>query len=144
MAFNSKFYSNPVQTSIFFSFNKRSLTGIFMERHFKTNHDDKICLAECPEEVVDNRSLFERLQEQKDKKELEFQESISFSKYILDCTDKKELEFQESISFSKYILDCTDKKELEFQESISFSKYIHLWFIWSLMDSGGSHLSPLF
>ena len=32
-----------------------------------------------PEEPYDPRSLFERLQEQKDKKQLEFEESVKFS-----------------------------------------------------------------
>lgn len=35
--------------------------------------------SECPEEVVDNRSLFERLQEQKNKKDEEYQEQFALS-----------------------------------------------------------------
>lgn len=37
-------------------------------------------IPECPEEVVDNRSLYERLQEQKDKKEQEYQDQFALSK----------------------------------------------------------------
>lgn len=36
-------------------------------------------IPECPEEVVDNRSLYERLQEQKDKKEQEYQDQFALS-----------------------------------------------------------------
>uniref|UniRef100_A0A452GXF5 FAM192A/Fyv6 N-terminal domain-containing protein n=1 Tax=Gopherus agassizii TaxID=38772 RepID=A0A452GXF5_9SAUR len=36
---------------------------------------------ECPEEVYDPRSLYERLQEQKDKKQQEFEEQFKFSKH---------------------------------------------------------------
>ena len=35
--------------------------------------------SECPEEVVDNRSLYERLQEQKNKKDEEYQEQFALS-----------------------------------------------------------------
>lgn len=36
-------------------------------------------IPECPEEVIDNRSLYERLQEQKDKKEQEYQDQFALS-----------------------------------------------------------------
>uniref|UniRef100_A0A8D2IZA4 FAM192A/Fyv6 N-terminal domain-containing protein n=1 Tax=Varanus komodoensis TaxID=61221 RepID=A0A8D2IZA4_VARKO len=35
---------------------------------------------ECPEEVYDPRSLYERLQEQKDKKQQEFEEQFKFKR----------------------------------------------------------------
>lgn len=35
-----------------------------------------------PEEPYDNRSLFEKLQEQKQKKDLEYEEAHKLSKYI--------------------------------------------------------------
>ena len=35
---------------------------------------------ECPEEVYDPRSLYERLQEQKDRKQQEYEEQFKFSK----------------------------------------------------------------
>lgn len=37
-------------------------------------------LSECPEEVYDPRSLYERLQEQKDRKQQEYEEQFKFSK----------------------------------------------------------------
>ena len=42
----------------------------------------KYVSTEMPEEPYDPRSLFERLQEQKDKKQMEFEESVKFSKKI--------------------------------------------------------------
>lgn len=38
------------------------------------------CFVECPEEVVDNRSLYDKLQEQKLKKDEEFEEQHKLSK----------------------------------------------------------------
>lgn len=38
-------------------------------------------LSECPEEVYDPRSLYERLQEQKDRKQQEYEEQFKFSKF---------------------------------------------------------------
>lgn len=39
-----------------------------------------LSLSECPEEVYDPRSLYERLQEQKDRKQQEYEEQFKFSK----------------------------------------------------------------
>ena len=41
-----------------------------------------IC-TEAPEEEYDPRSLYERLQEQKDKKQRDFEESIKFSMFFM-------------------------------------------------------------
>lgn len=38
-------------------------------------------LSECPEEAYDPRSLYERLQEQREKKQQEFEEQFKFSKH---------------------------------------------------------------
>lgn len=38
-------------------------------------------LPECPEEAYDPRSLYERLQEQREKKQQEFEEQFKFSKH---------------------------------------------------------------
>jgi N-terminal domain of NEFA-interacting nuclear protein NIP30. len=38
------------------------------------------CFPECPEEEYDHRSLFERLEEQKQKRELEYEEAHRLSK----------------------------------------------------------------
>lgn len=37
--------------------------------------------TECPEEVIDNRTLFDRLQQQKDKKEEDYAEQHKLSEY---------------------------------------------------------------
>ena len=42
-------------------------------------------IAECPEEEYDPRSLFEKLQEQKDKKQTDFDEQFKFSKRPQTC-----------------------------------------------------------
>jgi hypothetical protein len=39
-----------------------------------------VFFSECPEEVYDPRSLYERLQEQKDRKQQEYEEQFKFSK----------------------------------------------------------------
>lgn len=41
--------------------------------------------SEAPEEEYDPRSLFERLQEQKDKKQEEYEEQFKFSKAVYLC-----------------------------------------------------------
>jgi hypothetical protein len=41
---------------------------------------DCACFPECPEEEYDHRSLFERLEEQKQKRELEYEEAHRLSK----------------------------------------------------------------
>jgi hypothetical protein len=38
------------------------------------------CFVECPEEVIDNRSLYDKLQEQKLKKDEEYEEQHKLSK----------------------------------------------------------------
>ena len=45
--------------------------------------DNIIFATEIPDEPYDSRSLFERLQEQKDKKQQEFEDAIKFSEYEL-------------------------------------------------------------
>ncbi len=43
--------------------------------------------AERPEEAIDHRTLYERLKEQKDRKQDEFMEQLKFSKLILIHSD---------------------------------------------------------
>lgn len=59
-----------------------------------------IFLAEAPEEEYDHRSLFDRLQEQKQRKEFEFEEAHRLSKYVL----KRENRF--FIVIYIYLLSC--------------------------------------
>lgn len=55
--------------------------------------------SEAPEEEYDPRSLFERLQEQKDKKQEEFEEQFKFSKslFVRDLFRVKTLTFRKGI-----------------------------------------------
>lgn len=55
---------------------------------------------EAPEEQYDHRSLFERLQEQKQKKEMEYQESIKL-KNMIKGLDDEEVEFLDLVEQSK-------------------------------------------
>ncbi|ELK15411.1 NEFA-interacting nuclear protein NIP30 [Pteropus alecto] len=43
--------------------------------------------VECPEEVYDPRSLYERLQEQKDRKQQEYEEQFKFIRILLYCSN---------------------------------------------------------
>lgn len=53
--------------------------------------------SEAPEEAYDPRSLFERLQEQKDKKQEEFEEQFKFSKLLF----VRELFWVKTLTFRK-------------------------------------------
>lgn len=59
--------------------------------------------SEAPEEEYDPRSLFERLQEQKEKKQEEFEEQFKFSKLLFLCWRAlyrvKTLTFTKSVCF---------------------------------------------
>lgn len=71
-----------------------------------------------PEEEIDNRSLFERLQEQKDKKQQEHEEKFRFSNQVrgLDEDEAGFLEFvsekQEEINRKKTEEECSIMKEI--------------------------------
>lgn len=51
-------------------------------KHLIIFHGFIVSLTEAPEEEYDPRSLYERLQEQKDKKQEEFEEQFKFSKWL--------------------------------------------------------------
>lgn len=48
--------------------------------YFSLNLIKYTCFVECPEEVIDNRSLYDKLQEQKLKKDEEYEEQHKLSK----------------------------------------------------------------
>ncbi|KAK3085263.1 hypothetical protein FSP39_000827 [Pinctada imbricata] len=127
---------------------------------------------ECPDEVVDNRSLFERLQEQKDKKEMEFQDSISFKNEIktlqedevqfLNYVSKKEVELTKArnaeeaqiiqemkISFTFYIRiepvkgQKEEKKTLTSQIGASQSKKSQQALLAGVVKGRGSHMAAI-
>ncbi|XP_078741147.1 PSME3-interacting protein [Lampetra fluviatilis] len=60
--------------------------------------------AECPEEEYDARSLFERLQEQKDKKQAEYDEQFKF-KNMVRGLETDEVDFLSEVSKQQELLD---------------------------------------
>ncbi|XP_062997441.1 PSME3-interacting protein isoform X1 [Elgaria multicarinata webbii] len=79
---------------------------------------------ECPEEVYDPRSLYERLQEQKDKKQQEFEEQFKF-KNMVRGLDEDESKFLDEVSRQQVLIEKQrreeDLKELN-EYRISLSK----------------------
>uniref|UniRef100_A0A0K8S0T1 Protein FAM192A-like n=1 Tax=Crotalus horridus TaxID=35024 RepID=A0A0K8S0T1_CROHD len=59
---------------------------------------------ECPEEVYDPRSLYERLQEQKDKKQQEFEEQFKF-KNMVRGLDEDESKFLDEVSRQQVLIE---------------------------------------
>ncbi|CAM5150368.1 unnamed protein product [Eretmochelys imbricata] len=78
---------------------------------------------ECPEEVYDPRSLYERLQEQKDKKQQEFEEQFKF-KNMVRGLDEDETKFLDEVSRQQALIEKQrredDLKELN-EYRISFA-----------------------
>ncbi|XP_058848819.1 PSME3-interacting protein-like isoform X2 [Acipenser ruthenus] len=78
---------------------------------------------ECPEEVYDPRSLFDRLQEQKDKKQQEYEEQFKF-KNMVKCLDEDESNFLDEVSRQQMLVEKQrrdeDLKELnEYRSTLS-------------------------
>ncbi|XP_072925945.1 PSME3-interacting protein [Hemitrygon akajei] len=71
---------------------------------------------ECPEEVYDPRSLYERLQEQKEKKQSEFEEQFKF-KNMVRGLDEDETNYLDEVSRQRLFLEKQrrdeDDKELK-------------------------------
>ncbi|KAF7242736.1 PSME3-interacting protein [Varanus komodoensis] len=65
---------------------------------------------ECPEEVYDPRSLYERLQEQKDKKQQEFEEQFKF-KNMVRGLDEDESNFLDEVSRQQVLLEKQRREE---------------------------------
>ncbi|KAH0619470.1 hypothetical protein JD844_000125 [Phrynosoma platyrhinos] len=81
---------------------------------------------ECPEEVYDPRSLYERLQEQKDKKQQEFEEQFKF-KNMVRGLDEDETKFLDEVSRQQALIEKQrrdeDLKELsEYRISFTLAK----------------------
>ncbi|KAG8304806.1 hypothetical protein J6590_085731 [Homalodisca vitripennis] len=71
---------------------------------------------EVPEEEYDHRSLFERLQEQKQRKEFEFEEAHRL-KHMIKGLDDDEIEFLDLVDRSK--LEEERKKSIEEEREIA-------------------------
>ncbi|CAG9765982.1 unnamed protein product [Ceutorhynchus assimilis] len=71
--------------------------------------------VERPEEPYDNRSLFDRLQEQKQKKDLEYEEAHKL-KNMIKTLDDDEVEFLDLVDRTKLAADR--KKEIEEEQEL--------------------------
>nr|XP_020661777.1 protein FAM192A isoform X1 [Pogona vitticeps]XP_020661778.1 protein FAM192A isoform X1 [Pogona vitticeps]XP_020661779.1 protein FAM192A isoform X1 [Pogona vitticeps] len=65
---------------------------------------------ECPEEEYDHRSLYERLQEQKDKKQQEFEEQFKF-KNMVRGLDEDESKFLDEVSRQQVLIEKQHREE---------------------------------
>ncbi|KAI5934572.1 PSME3-interacting protein [Manis javanica] len=65
---------------------------------------------ECPEEVYDPRSLFERLQEQKDRKQQEYEEQFRF-KNMVRGLDEDETNFLDEVSRQQELIEKQRREE---------------------------------
>ncbi|XP_053556218.1 PSME3-interacting protein [Bombina bombina] len=65
---------------------------------------------ECPEEVYDPRSLYEKLQEQKDKKQLEYEEQFKF-KNMVRGLDEDETKFLDEVSRKQELIEKQRRDE---------------------------------
>lgn len=77
---------------------------------------------EAPEEVYDPRSLFERLQEQKDKKQEEFEEQLKF-KNMVRGLDEDESSFLDEVSRQQSLVEKRRRDE-EKQELLEYRSAI--------------------
>ncbi|XP_077166815.1 PSME3-interacting protein [Paroedura picta] len=109
--------------------NKRFVTEAELEERRKRRQEEweKVRKPEdpeeCPEEVYDPRSLYERLQEQKDKKQQEFEEQFKF-KNMVRGLDEDETKFLDEVSRQQALIEKQrqeeDLKELnEYRSSLS-------------------------
>ncbi|KAI2578660.1 proteasome activator subunit 3 interacting protein 1, partial [Homo sapiens] len=65
---------------------------------------------ECPEEVYDPRSLYERLQEQKDRKQQEYEEQFKF-KNMVRGLDEDETNFLDEVSRQQELIEKQRREE---------------------------------
>ncbi|CAH2324566.1 Hypothetical predicted protein [Pelobates cultripes] len=65
---------------------------------------------ECPEEVYDPRSLYEKLQEQKDKKQQEYEEQFKF-KNMVRGLDEDETNFLDEVSRKQELIEKQRREE---------------------------------
>ncbi|KAF4091605.1 hypothetical protein AMELA_G00038850 [Ameiurus melas] len=84
---------------------------------------------EVPEEEYDPRSLFEKLQEQKDKKQEEYEEQFKF-KNMVKGLDEDEAHFLDEVSRQQCLVEKQrrdeEKQELqEYRISFHFSAHTH-------------------
>lgn len=109
--------------------NKRFVTEAEVEERRKRRQEEweKVRKPEdpedCPEEVYDPRSLFEKLQEQKDKKQQEYEDQFKF-KNMVRGLDEEETNFLDEISRKQELIEkqrrAEDMKELnEYRSAVA-------------------------
>ncbi|KAL8194711.1 UNVERIFIED_CONTAM: hypothetical protein K2H54_029816 [Gekko kuhli] len=114
--------------------NKRFVTEAELEERRKRRQEEweKVRKPEdpeeCPEEVYDPRSLYERLQEQKDKKQQEFEEQFKF-KNMVRGLDEDETKFLDEVSRQQALIEKQrreeDLKELnEYRISLALLQFL--------------------
>uniref|UniRef100_A0A8D0B706 Proteasome activator subunit 3 interacting protein 1 n=1 Tax=Salvator merianae TaxID=96440 RepID=A0A8D0B706_SALMN len=103
--------------------NKRFVTEAELEERRKRRQEEweKVRKPEdpeeCPEEVYDPRSLYERLQEQKDKKQQEFEEQFKF-KNMVRGLDEDETKFLDEVSRQQVLVE-KQRREEELKDTLS-------------------------
>ncbi|KAM9301456.1 PSME3-interacting protein [Gastrophryne carolinensis] len=96
--------------------NKRFVTESELEERRKKRQEEweKVRKPEdpeeCPEEVYDPRSLYERLQEQKDKKQQEYEEQFKF-KNMVRGLEEDETNFLDEVSRKQMLLEKERRDE---------------------------------
>ncbi|XP_056015241.1 PSME3-interacting protein-like [Ostrea edulis] len=65
---------------------------------------------ECPEEVVDNRSLYERLQEQKNKKDQEYEDQFALKNSVKGLQEE-EVAFLDQVSDQQIAIEKARSSE---------------------------------
>ncbi|KAM6223441.1 PSME3-interacting protein [Rhynchocyon petersi] len=80
---------------------------------------------ECPEEAYDPRSLYERLQEQKDRKQQEYEEQFKF-KNMVRGLDEDETNFLDEVSRQQELIE-KQRREEELQELKEYRISFVLW-----------------
>ncbi|KAF6077462.1 hypothetical protein HJG60_004818 [Phyllostomus discolor] len=78
---------------------------------------------ECPEEVYDPRSLYERLQEQKDRKQQEYEEQFKF-KNMVRGLDEDETNFLDEVSRQQELIE-KQRREEELKELKEYRINLH-------------------
>ena len=78
---------------------------------------------ECPEEVYDPRSLYERLQEQKDRKQQEYEEQFKF-KNMVRGLDEDETNFLDEVSRQQELIE-KQRREEELKELKEHRSNLH-------------------
>ncbi|NXI37408.1 F192A protein, partial [Galbula dea] len=89
---------------------------------------------ECPEEAYDPRSLYERLQEQREKKQQEFEEQFKF-KNMVRGLDEDETHFLDEVSRQQELLE-KQRREEELKELNEYRiSFAFKWLV--LVERGG-------